>query len=42
MTNEFKYVKGYKTFSKYLLAGGIVLYFVVMGAFMSSCIGNNF
>jgi len=42
MNNEFKYVKRYKTFGKYLLAGGIVLYFVFMGAFMSSCIGNNF
>jgi len=42
MKNEAKYVKGYKTFGKYLLAGGIVLYFVFMGAFMSSCIGNNF
>jgi len=42
MKNETHYVKKYKTFGKYLLAGGIVLYFVFMGAFMSSCIGNNF
>jgi len=41
MRNELQYVRKYRTFGKYLLAGGIVLYFVFMGAFMSSCIGNN-
>jgi len=41
MKNETYYVKKYKTFGKYLLAGGIILYFVFMAAFASSCIGNN-
>jgi len=40
--NEISYIRKYRTFGKYLLAGGIILYFVFMGAFMSSCIGNNF
>jgi len=42
MRNEMRYVRKYRTFGRYLLAGGIVLYFVFMGAFVSSCIGNNF
>lgn len=42
MKNEYKYVRKYRTFGKYLLAGGIILYFVFMGAFISSCVGKNF
>jgi len=41
MKNEYKYVKKYRTFGKYLLASGVVLYFIFMAAFASSCIGNN-
>jgi len=40
MRNETQYIRKYRTFGKYLLGGGIVLYFVFMTAFMSSCIGN--
>jgi len=42
MRNEYKYVRKYRTFGKYLLTGGILLYFVFMAALASSCIGNNF
>jgi len=41
MKNEYKYVRKYRTFGKYLLASGIVLYLVFMITFVSSCMGNN-
>jgi len=41
MKNEYRYIRKYRTFGKYLLASGLVLYFIFMTAFVSSCIGNN-
>jgi len=42
MKNEYKYDKKYRAFGEYLLISGIILYFIFIIAFISSCIGNNF